>query len=194
MNKEKLSKKKSKDKNVNVNKLLFKFRLKNFLLDLFNLAIIFMVAFLFDKLLESIVFVISYTIIRGDFTKAVHGSNFTDSENKSMRYCRLITFGIQLVSLFFIAKIDLSKYVNILLSVVLGVINFFAGDYLEYKFKKNVFYKGMKEIPSELNGIEYEIMYQYYIKRYRLDKIAMNLDYSVDSIKKIKAKIIKRYS
>ena len=43
-------------------------------------------------------------------------------------------------------------------------------------------------------GIEYDIILQYYVKRYKLDKIAINLNYSVDNIKKLKAKIIKRYS
>ena len=50
------------------------------------------------------------------------------------------------------------------------------------------------ELPKDLKGIEYDIILQYYVKRYKLDKIAINLNYSVDNIKKLKAKIIKRYS
>jgi hypothetical protein len=82
-----------------------------------------------------------------------------------------------------------------LTGVILGIINFLAKDYLEHKVNKIKFYKGMlaEDIPSDLVGIEYEIILQYYVKRYKLDKIAYNLSYSVESIKKIKAKIIKRY-
>ena len=88
------------------------------------------------------------------------------------------------------------KYINIWLAGCLGVINFFAKDYLDYRIKKTKFYKGMlaEDIPVELVGIEYEIIYQYYVKRYKLDKIAYNLNYSKDNINKIKAKIIRRYS
>ena len=50
------------------------------------------------------------------------------------------------------------------------------------------------DIPKDLVGIEKEIVLQYYIKRYKLDKIAFNVGYSVDNVKKLKAKIIKRYS
>ena len=63
----------------------------------------------------------------------------------------------------------------------------------EHKIKKIKFYKGMSadEIPSELTGIEYEIVYQYYVMRYKIDKIAFNLNYSYDNVYKIKAKIVK---
>lgn len=194
MNKKKKLKKKSKDKNFNVNNLIFKFRLKNTLLDIFNLAIILLIAFIFDKLFESIIFITTYTIIRNEFLKAVHGDDFTDSASKSIVYCRIITFIVQVVSLIFLVKFDISKYINIIFAFLLGVVNFFAKDYLEYKIKKITFYKGMKEIPPEIKGIEYDIMYQYYVKRYKLDKIAMNVGYSVESVKKIKSKILKRYS
>jgi hypothetical protein len=82
------------------------------------------------------------------------------------------------------------------LAGLLGIINFLAKDYLEHKVKKIKFYKGMlaEDIPDDLVGIEYEIIYQYYVKRYKLDKIGYNLNYSKDNIYKIKAKIIKRYS
>ena len=194
MNKEKKLKKKSQDKNLQINKIIFKFRLKNTLMDFLYLTIVFLFAFIFNKWLEMFMFVISYSFIRNEFVKAIHGSDFTESANKGIIYCRIITFIVEIISVLFICNLNISKYINIILAVVLGIINFFAKDYLEYKIKKMVFYKGMKEIPKELKGIEYEIMYQYYIKRYKLDKIAMNLNYSVDNIKKIKAKILKRYS
>ena len=63
---------------------------------------------------------------------------------------------------------------------------------IEYKVKKTKFYKGMlaENIPKDLVGIEYEIIYQYYVLRYKLDKIGYNLNYSSDNIYKIKAKIL----
>lgn len=139
---------------------------------------------------------ITYSLIRNEFTKAVHGSDFTTSSHKGIVLCRFITTIVQLISIIFLVKIETLKYINIGLATLLGVINFLAKDYLEYKIKKTIFFKGMlvDNIPQELKGIEYEIIYQYYVKRYKLEDIAINLDYSIDNIKKIKAKIIKRYS
>ena len=154
-------------------------------------------AYLFNKWFEMCSYIVTYTIIRSEFSKAVHGKDFTESYSKGIKYCRYITFSIQLISLIFIISVDLSKYINLILAFVLGIINLFAKDYLEFYFKsKVVFYKGMaeNEIPDDLKGIERDIMVYYYVKLYKLDKIALCVGYSVDNIKKIKAKIKQRYS
>ena len=183
-------------KNNNLNNIIRAYKVKNLLLSLLHLTFVLIIAFISDKLIEFLIFMLTYTFIRDEFTKAVHGSDFTDSAHKGIVLCRIITTCVQLVSLIFLIKVDISKYFNILLAVCLGIVNFIVKDYLEYKVKKCKFYKGMsaEDIPVELVGIEYEIIYQYYVKRYKLDKIAYNLCYSVDNIKKIKAKILKRYS
>lgn len=179
-----------------MNKAILKFRFKNTLISLLYLALVFLFAFINNKLYEGFALILTYTIIRCEFTKAIHGSDFTKSAYKGIKYCRIITFVIQIISVVFIINIDISRYVNLILAFILGVINFLGKDYLEYKLHKVVFYKGMKveDLPKDLKGIEYEIMYQYYVKRYKLDKIAINLNYSIDNIKKLKAKVIKRYS
>lgn len=183
-------------KKKNLNNIIRAYRIKNLLFSLLHLLVVFTIAFISDKLLEFLIFMITYTFIRDEFTKAVHGSDFTTSAHKGIVYCRIITTIVQLVSIIFLVEIDISKYINIGLAGLLGVINFLAKDYLEHKVKKIKFYKGMsaEDIPDDLVGIEYEVIYQYYVLRYKLDKIALNLNYSYDNINKIKAKIIKRYS
>ena len=183
-------------KKKNLNSIIRAYKVKNLLLSLLHLIFVLIIAFISDKLIEFLTFMITYTLIRDEFTKAVHGSDFTTSASKGIVLCRIITTIVQLISIIFLVKIDISKYINIWLAGCLGVINFFAKDYLDYRIKKTKFYKGMlaEDIPVELVGIEYEIIYQHYVKRYKLDKIAYNLNYSKDNINKIKAKIIRRYS
>lgn len=185
-----------KKKNKSLNSIIRKYRIKNTIYDLLCLLVVLIVAFISDKLIEFLTFMFTYTFIRSEYTKAIHGSDFTTKAHKGIVYCRIITTIVQLVSIAILVKVDISKYYNIMIGVELGVINFFAKDYLEHQIKKIKFYKGMlaEDIPSELIGIEYEIIYQYYVKRYKIDKIAYNLNYSYDNIYKIKAKIIKRYS
>lgn len=183
-------------KQKSLNRIILENKIKNTTYDLICLLVVLIVAFISDKLIEFLTFMLTYSLIRNEFTKAVHGSDFTVSAHKGIVYCRIITTIVQLISIIFLVKIDISKYINIGLAFTLGVINFFAKDYLEYKIKKTKFYKGMlaEDIPEDLVGIEYEIIYQYYVKRYKIDKIAFNLNYGYDNINKIKAKIIKRYS
>lgn len=183
-------------KQKSLNRIILENKIKNTTYDLICLLVVIIVAFIFDKLIEFLIFMLTYSLIRNEFTKAVHGSDFTTSAHKGIVYCRIITTVVQLISIIFLVKVDISKYINILIGVLLGIINFFAKDYLEHKVKKIKFYKGMlaENIPKELVGIEYEIIYQYYVKRYKIDKIAYNLNYSTYNIKKLKAKILKRYT
>lgn len=183
-------------KTKSLKRAIIESKIKSTLYMLLHLGIVFLFAYICDKWFECFVYILSYTIIRCEFVKAVHGSDFTASSHKGIKYCRYITLVVQIISIIFIINISLSRYINLFLSFVLGVINFFAKDYLQYKLCKAVFFKGMeyKDLPSDLVGIEYKIIEQYYIKRYKLDKIAINLGYSVDNVKKIKHKIIKRYS
>ena len=183
-------------KKNNLNSIILKHRIKNILYNLLSLLCVLLIAFISDKIIEFTIFMLTYTIIRDEFQKAVHGSDFTNSSHKGIILCRIITIIVQVVSIIFLIKIDISKYFNIILSISLGIINFLTKDYLEHMVRKIKFYKGMSidDIPKDLVGNEYEIIYQYYVKRYKLDKIAFNLNYSKDNINKIKAKIIKRYS
>lgn len=187
-------------RNKSLKWIIFKTKIENLFLDIIFLTLPLVIALMFNLLLEMFIFVISYTFIRLEFTKAVHGSDFTKSARKGIWLCRLITTTVQIISIIFLIKLNISKFFNIILAFSLGVVNFFTKDYLEYRRKKylekKIFYKGMlkEELPKELTGLEYEIMYQYYVKRYLLNKIAINVRYSIDNVKKIKAKILKRYS
>lgn len=68
-----------------------------------------------------------------------------------------------------------------------------------FKYKERIIRKGINEQEliqmcdeKGLNELEKSIMVDYYCKGYKLDKIAIKNQYSVDNIKKIKAKLLKR--
>lgn len=43
-----------------------------------------------------------------------------------------------------------------------------------------------------INEMEFNILNDYYVKKHKLDKIAITYSYSIDNIKKIKAKALKK--
>lgn len=116
---------------------IFKHRIKTISIALIYLSVVFWLAYIFNKTVEALSFILTYTIIRDEFNKAIHGSDFTNSAYKGNKYCRIITFAVQVISLLFIIAINISKYVDLALSFALGIINFFAKDYLECKLVKN---------------------------------------------------------
>lgn len=183
-------------KKKSLNRIILETRIKNIALSCAYLLFVLVVAFVFDKFAEFLIFMLTYSTIRAEFSKQIHGSDFTDSATKGIKYCRIITTIVQLISILFLIKINLSKYANISLAVGLGILNFLAKDYLEHIRNKVIFYKGMKEceLPKDLVGIEREVMCQYYVKRYQLGKIAINLGYSIENIKRIKKKVALFYS
>ena len=133
----------------NLNKIILKSKIKNRFYDILYLIILFLFAYLFNKWFEMLIYYISYSIIRNEFSKAIHGSDFTNSAYKGIKYCRYITLGVQLISLIFIINTNSSKYVNLVLALSLGIINFFAKDYLEYKVLIKHYEKKLKDFNTK---------------------------------------------
>ena len=100
-------------KKKNLNSIIRTYRIKNLLFSLAHLLVVLIVAFISDKLIEFLTFMLAYSFIRNEFTKAVHGSDFTTSAHKGIVYCRIITTIVQLVSIAILVKVDISKYINI---------------------------------------------------------------------------------
>ena len=151
---------------------------------------------IFGVLLEMSLFILYFYFIKELFTKQFHADTIVKSPSKAVALCFTITFLTQFTFIFILVHFELSFYTNIYLGIGLGLFSYILQDYLESKFQKIVFFKGMKveDLPNDLVGIEYEIMYQYYVKRYKLGKIAINLGYSIENIKRIKKKVALFYS
>lgn len=132
-----------------LNRIIKEEKFKNLIFDLGFYLVIFILSWTFDKWFEMFTYVVTFTVIRCEFTKAVHGKDFTESYSKGIKYCRYITFGVQVISLIFLINIDISKYVNLILAFVLGIINFFAKDYLEYVILVKHYENKIKEFNSK---------------------------------------------
>ena len=151
---------------------------------------------IFGVLLEMSLFILYFYFIKELFSKQFHADTIVKSPSKAVALCFTITFLTQFTFIFILVHFELSFYTNIYLGIGQGLFSYMLQDYLESKFKKLVFFKGMKveDLPNDLVGIEYEVMKRYYVDRYQIKEIASDLGYGIDNIKKIKAKIIKRYS
>lgn len=151
---------------------------------------------IFGVLLEMSLFILYFYFIKELFSKQFHADTIVKSPSKAVALCFTITFLTQFTFIFILVRFELSFYTNIYLGIGLGLFSYMLQDYLESKFQKIVFFKGMKveDLPNDLVGIEYEVMKRYYVDRYQIKEIASDLGYGIDNIKKIKAKIIKRYS
>lgn len=157
------------------------------LLGVSTLLSILLFAFLNDKLLEIITTIIFFFIFRKRFEKQYHA--------KSLIHCSIISIIVFIILTRIALRFSISILFIIILTFLTNLISFYVRDYLD-KNIKTTFYKGMNadELPNDLSGVEYDIMNLYYVKRKQLEYIAGAVNYSVDNVKKLKAKILKRYS
>ena len=178
-------------KNKTLKQIIFRERLKNEIINIILLLVVFVISYLFNRFVEMLIFVFTYSFIRMDFIKAIHGDSFTNSPRKAIWICRIITFGVQLISIIFIISFNVSRYVNILFAFLLGVINYFVRD---WKDKQELLQKKLEsltfdEMKQRFPGYtEYDLKCVYaYINRgsKNADNIAMKYNYSTRQIQRM---------
>ena len=139
----------------------------------------------------AIIFV-SFVIMRHVFGKSYHAD--------SVLTCTVLSCFVFLLA----TKLVYPSYITILFNVIIGCLIAYIMHiwyyYIKYTSSNGItIYKGMSQEDLDnlckihnLKPIEYNILNCYYIKKYKLDKIAIAYDYSVDNIKKIKANALKK--
>lgn len=182
-------------------KILYQIKLKILiywkliLISIIQFSCIFAFAWFENCLLEMCIIVACFFIFRRNFEKQYHAKNGW--------ICTLYT----IILFFIISNISPNITTSILIIIIftyfINLFLYYAKDYLDLKnkfqAKKIGITKGMSEddlksiIENEdINELEYNILRDYYVKRYKLNKIAIKYDYSIDNINKIKAKAIKK--
>lgn len=156
--------------------------------NLFTLVIIFLIAYLFDSVLECIFITLSFWINKFAFGKPFHA--------KDSKTC----FIISCISYIILNKLATSTIgITYLWQVILGVMfSFITSRFVKKTVTK--LYKGMpiEEFDETISKVtdkdclQYKICKMYYVERKSELEIAHNVGYSIDNIKKIKSKINKK--
>lgn len=166
---------------------VFKYKL---LMDILIYASSFGLAFLLDKVFETLFIFISFHIFRGLFPKQLH--------LKSTINCIKLTLFIFAVSILSVLPNELSKIAPIILGMLICLITYFVQDYLDFLTRKNKgLVKGMSEEDMiklcqehRLTELETKVMILYYCKCMKRWEIGNESNYSQDNISKIKKKAL----
>ena len=183
---------------MNLNKIILKHKIINALWDLLSYSVVIILAYILNRPYELFVYVISYTFIRAEFSKAVHGKDFTSSYVKGIIYCRLITMVVQAISIILLISVDISRYVNVLMGISLGIFNFFAKDYLEYHLVKTNLWLMNEQILEDLcvkhnlTDLAKNRLRMRYIEKKKIREIADIEKVEVESIEEFFRKLKKR--
>lgn len=94
-------------------------------------SLVLALSYLFNVLLEMILFIIYYYIIKGLFTKQFHADIITTTARAAVKLCYVITFSTQIAFVFILVTFKLSYYINIYLGILLGIVSYILEDWLE---------------------------------------------------------------
>jgi len=156
--------------------------------NLFTMFMIFLIAYLFDAVIECIFITLSFWINKFAFGKPFHA--------KDSKTC----FIISCASYIILNKLATSTIgITYLWQVILGVMfSFITSRFVKKTVMK--LYKGMpiEEFDEAISkvtdkdSLQYKICHMFYVERKSELEIAHSVGYSIDNIKKIKAKINKK--
>lgn len=149
-------------------------------------------AILFNKVIETLIIWITFFIFRSAFPKELHSNSFL--------ICVQLTLSIFFITIMSVLPNSLSYVAPVIFGFLICYITYLSQDYIDYKTYKNTkICRGMSkesllEISkiNNLDELEYNILYLYYCKRYKLWQIAQKLNYSESSIFKIKTKTLNK--
>ena len=94
-------------------------------------TIVLMMAYIFDVLLETSLFIIYYYFVKWLFNKQFHADTIAKSPRLAVSLCFTITFLTQLVFVALLISFNLSFFTNLYLGVLLGIFSYGLEDYLE---------------------------------------------------------------
>ena len=154
-------------------------------------AIIFLFAWLNDKIFDIITILFTFFFFRQKWTKQFHSY-----------HCATVT----IIVFSIISFLPLNKEYSVLLEILFGYfithISYIYRSYLDFKKLENQkshlqFKRGITEDElkilignTQLLDYEYKILYLYYVKKEKLFKIAQEVNYSYEYIGELKKKIL----
>lgn len=162
------------------------------------------VAFLFNRLWEMLLFVACFNFLHACFYKRFHANSIEKDFRKANWLCFIITLSVQTIYLILCISIKTTVYANIFIVIGVCLINCHLQDYLdliEDKIKDEIkraklgnrVFRGMSMVELECSLIKYgivgipnDVMHHFYVDRMKLQDIADKLGYSIERVQQIK--------
>lgn len=179
-------------KKLKKNKYNIQYLFINIGMSIFFISCILGIAFLFNKIIESIIMLISYLLYRSAFGKELH--------MPTLEKCIKTTLSIFFISIMSLVPNEFSYVVPILFGFTICFVTYKVQDYLDFLVKKSTkLYRGMTNDEFKnicevcvLENEEIKILYLYFVKKLKLWEIANELKYSESSIFKKKTTAINK--
>lgn len=95
-------------------------------------------AYLFDRFFQMLMFMLFFELIQGCFLKRFHSDSITDNPIKAVKYCKIITIVIETLYLIYCKELDTSIYSNIFIIFIIALGNALLQFFVERTVIKKV--------------------------------------------------------
>lgn len=169
-----------------LNWILFKKRLVYYL----YCVLIVLLAYVFDRHIQMIMFIVFFELIQGCFKYRFHADTlFPNEPIKACKYCKIITFIVEIIFLIFCKELDTSYYLNIFIIMGIAFLNTLLEFCLERLIiSKSIFQDKEKLLiackEAKLSELETKRMIMKYIEKKKYSEIAIIESVEDDSIRK----------
>lgn len=136
-------------------------------------------AYFFNRFFQMLLFILFYNTIQNCFKYRFHSDTlFPDNPIKAVRYCKLITFVVEIVYLAFCKDLDVSIYSNLFVIFIICFMNALLQFYCERTLvTKDIFSDKDKLVQvckdNKLTDIAINRLVKHYIEKKTIYEIAL---------------------
>ena len=151
---------------------------------LYNIGML-ALAYLFGRFFQMLLFILFYSIIQNCFRYRFHADTlFPNDPIKAVKYCKLITFVVEIIYMIFCKELNVSVYSNLFIIFIIALISSLLQTYYEQHSnihnKEHLLSRG-REVGLSKTSIQ-RLIYRY-VDNMSLQEIADKECLEIESIK-----------
>lgn len=169
-----------------LNWILFKKRLVYYLYCILIISL----AYVFNRHIQMIMFIVFFELIQGCFKYRFHADTiFPNEPIKATKYCKLITCVVEIIFLIFCKELDTSYYLNVFIIMGIAFVNTLLEFCLERLIVTKSIFEDKKKLliackEANLSELETKRLFMKYIEKKKYSEIALIESVEDDSIRK----------
>lgn len=169
--------------------MLLKLKLKSLITFIIYTAILLTIAYFFNRFFQMLLFILFFSFIQNCFRYRFHADTIVKEPIKSVRLCKLITIGVEIIYLIFCKNLDISLYSNLFIIFLIAASNCILEFSLENFFIKQDCLKDKETLlnlcnKANLTQNAIDRMTMKYIENLSYQEIADKECVDIDTIKK----------
>ena len=168
---------------------MWKIKLKNIIPYLLYVIILLIIAYICNKIIQTLIFILFFNFIQNCFKYRFHSDTIIEDPLKAVNHCKLITISVEFVYIIYCKDLNVSIYANLFIIFLITFLNCILEFSLERIFVKQDCFKDKDTLlelcnQAGLSKNATQRMIMKYIENKTYQEIAKLEFTDIDTIKK----------